>query len=233
MNTNAYAAPRTTTLLPSQKACQECHAAINRKAEICPKCGVRQKNAVSKIALLLITFFMGGMGLHKFYFRKPIQGILYILFAITGIPSLIALVEFIVYACTSEERLNEKYEATGSIVLVIVAIFVMIAIIGILAAIALPAYQDYTLRAKIVQSLDETRPLQKRLEQFITNPDTTRDEVAAFIASTPVQVSHSGVVTVDDQGKLVLRFESQQNSALFGKTIEIVPAVSNGQVTLN
>ena len=77
--------------------------------------------------------------------------------AIVLCPALIALVEFIIYAFTSEERLNEKYSAAGGagtvIVIVVVVAFVGVAVIGILAAVAIPAYHDYTVRAKVSEGI--------------------------------------------------------------------------------
>lgn len=136
-----------------QKMCTECGSSINAKAEICPKCGVRQLSPVSKGALLLITFFLGGLGGHKFYLGKNLQGVLYLLFCWTGIPGLIALFELLIYIFTSPEQLNEKYSANGSAAVVIAVGFGMIMLIGILAAIALPAYHDYTIRAKISEGI--------------------------------------------------------------------------------
>jgi transposase-like protein len=45
---------------------------------------------LSKAALLAITFFLGGVGGHKFYLRKYLQGAIYLLFCWTAIPSLVA-----------------------------------------------------------------------------------------------------------------------------------------------
>ena len=64
---------------------------------------------VNKVALLLLTFFLGGVGGHKFYLRKYLQGLLYLLFCWSGIPALIALFEFIIYACKSEADLQQAY----------------------------------------------------------------------------------------------------------------------------
>ena len=72
----------------NQKACDACGEQINVRAEVCPKCGVRQRRPVSKPVLLLITFFLGGLGAHKFYLGKPWQGVLYLLFCWTMIPGI-------------------------------------------------------------------------------------------------------------------------------------------------
>lgn len=51
---------------------------------------------VNKIAYLIITFFLGGLGIHKFFAGHIFLGILYLLFFWTFIPSLIAFIEFII-----------------------------------------------------------------------------------------------------------------------------------------
>src|SRR5829696_2122965 len=133
---NPYAAP-SAPLTSGYKRCESCGAEILVKAEICPKCGVRQRNAVSKAVLLLLTFFTGGLGGHKFYLGKYWQGALYLLFFWTYIPALVSLIEFVVYAVTSSERLNEKYSAASSgavIIIIVVVAFLGLAMIGILAA---------------------------------------------------------------------------------------------------
>jgi len=135
-----------------EKFCAECGEVIRAKAEICPYCGVRQPGSegVNKVALLLLTFFLGGIGAHKFYFGKNWQGFFYLLFCWTGIPGIIALVEFIIYAFTSTESLQKKYTVKGGagiIIAVVVGGFGMIALIGILAAIAIPNFVAYRNRA--------------------------------------------------------------------------------------
>lgn len=147
-------APAQGTANSLQTVCKTCGASIYAAAEICPKCGVRQRTPISKAGLLLLTFFLGGIGAHKFYTGRNWQGALYLIFCWTYIPALIALIEFIIYAFTSSERLNEKYTAKGSAaVIIIAAVLAFIFIVGILAAIALPAYQDYTKRAKASEGM--------------------------------------------------------------------------------
>jgi TM2 domain-containing membrane protein YozV/ribosomal protein L40E len=104
-----------------EKFCSECGAVIKAKAEICPKCGVRQMapfvnslgavapNGKSKLAAALFALFLGGIGIHKFYLGRVGQGILYLLFCWTFIPAVIGFIEGIVLLVMSEQDFNAKY----------------------------------------------------------------------------------------------------------------------------
>ena len=110
----------------NEKFCSECGSLINVKAEICPKCGVRQlhqkismdlgtvaPNGKNKIAAALFAFFLGGFGAHKFYLGKTGLGIVYLLLFWTFIPAIIAFVDFILLLTMSDETFNEKYGLVG------------------------------------------------------------------------------------------------------------------------
>jgi TM2 domain-containing membrane protein YozV len=61
--------------------CSSCGAIIKKEAEICPKCGVRQKRQNSEIAskwliIFLLSFFLGELGVDRFYVGKIGTGIL-------------------------------------------------------------------------------------------------------------------------------------------------------------
>jgi len=63
----------------------------------------------SKIVAGLLAIFLGGIGIHKFYLEKPLQGILYLLFSWTFIPALIAFVEGLIYLTMSDQAFAVKY----------------------------------------------------------------------------------------------------------------------------
>jgi len=110
---------------PNEKFCSECGAIINAKAEICPKCGVRQMpiplptnfrtatdTGRSRIVTAFLAFFLGGLGVHKFYLGKIGWGIVYLIFCWTLIPSIVALIESIIFFSMNDEEFNQKYGTT-------------------------------------------------------------------------------------------------------------------------
>jgi TM2 domain-containing membrane protein YozV len=63
-----------------------------------------------RVTAAIIAFFLGGLGIHKFYLGKHLQGALYLFFCWTGIPAIIALIEFIMYLVMSDEDFIDKYQ---------------------------------------------------------------------------------------------------------------------------
>ena len=53
---------------------------------------------VKKGAYIGLCLFLGGIGAHKFYAGKWIMGILYLLFCWTYVPTIIALIDFLIAA---------------------------------------------------------------------------------------------------------------------------------------
>jgi TM2 domain-containing membrane protein YozV len=63
----------------------------------------------NKVVAGILAILLGGLGIHKFYLGKLGQGILYLIFAWTAIPSIIGLIEGILYLVQSDEEFNRKY----------------------------------------------------------------------------------------------------------------------------
>jgi TM2 domain-containing membrane protein YozV/ribosomal protein L40E len=89
----------------NEKYCQECGEVINIKAEICPKCGVRQtsspvvteqqKEQQNKwLVTLLLCWFLGIFGVHRFYTGHTTIGIIQLL--TLGGCGIWVLVDFII-----------------------------------------------------------------------------------------------------------------------------------------
>jgi TM2 domain-containing membrane protein YozV len=72
----------------------------------------------NRIVAALLAFFLGGLGIHKFYLGKNGAGAIMLVCSIFGfvllfLPTiamgLIAFVEFIIYLVTSDEEFEERY----------------------------------------------------------------------------------------------------------------------------
>ncbi len=155
---------------PDEKYCRQCGQLIKMDAKTCSGCGGQVGRKLSKAVLLLITFFTGGIGGHKFYVGKTMQGILYLVFFWTSIPGFIAIIEFIIYAFTKENDLQDKYPEAGGkevvIILLIVGFLWIIAFIGILAAIAIPNFISYRNKAYYAQIEKELNRLAAQQELY-------------------------------------------------------------------
>ena len=68
-----------------------------------------QSKGKSKLVAALLAFFVGGFGVHKFYLGKAGQGILYILFCWTYIPTVVAFIETIMFLFMSDAEFDRKY----------------------------------------------------------------------------------------------------------------------------
>lgn len=107
----------THSIAPGESFCRDCGSTINRNAEICPKCGVRQRSIPqagnrNRVSAGILALLLGGLGMHKFYLGKPGLGIVYLLFCWTLVPALIAFIEGIVYLCMSDASFNATYNVT-------------------------------------------------------------------------------------------------------------------------
>jgi TM2 domain-containing membrane protein YozV len=67
----------------------------------------------------LLAFFLGGIGGHKFYLGRSVQGLLYLVFCWTFIPAVIAFIEAIILLTMSDADFNVKYN--GGMMLVAAA----------------------------------------------------------------------------------------------------------------
>lgn len=61
------------------------------------------RKLVSKVAYVLLAFFLGGFGIHNFYAGKVALGVVYLLFCWTLIPSIAAFVQAIVAICKTSD----------------------------------------------------------------------------------------------------------------------------------
>lgn len=92
----------------NEKYCSECGQLISNKAEICPKCGVRQPDFISAdnrwLTTLLLCFFLGYLGVHRFYTGHSVIGVIQLLtLGFCGIWTMIDLILIITGSYTDAQ----------------------------------------------------------------------------------------------------------------------------------
>lgn len=70
----------------------------------------------SNVVAGLLGIFVGGIGIHKFYMGKWIQGLIYLLFFWTGIPMIVGFIEGIIYLVEDQENFNYRVKGKPTVV---------------------------------------------------------------------------------------------------------------------
>lgn len=62
-----------------------------------------------KITAALLAFFLGGIGIHRFYLGENWLGFFYLIFCWTFIPLFFAFIDFICFLVMSQQTFDSKY----------------------------------------------------------------------------------------------------------------------------
>lgn len=68
-----------------------------------------EQSGKSKMVAGLLGILLGSLGAHKFYLGSIGMGILYLVFCWTGIPSIVGLIEGIIYLVASDKEFYLKH----------------------------------------------------------------------------------------------------------------------------
>ncbi|MEI8268029.1 MAG: pilin [Betaproteobacteria bacterium] len=82
----------------------------------------------------------------------------------------------------------------------LIELMIVVAIIGILAAIGLPAYQDYIAKSQVGRAIAETGALKTKIETCLNDGRTTLDATLTATSCSLADVQASSIFTGAKQG---------------------------------
>ena len=107
----------------------------------------------------------------------------------------------------------------------LIELMIVVAIIGILAAIAIPAYQDYTIRSQVTEGMNLASAVETGIAEYFANTGSWPTALSdAGIASSPQGKYVTGIAVTS--GLITITYGNQVNANVAGNTLGMQPRLS-------
>ena len=113
----------------------------------------------------------------------------------------------------------------------LIELMIVVAIIGILASLAIPAYQRYTIRAQISEGLNLAGPLRNAIATFYNENGTFPADNAEAALETAGSYAGNYVQSMSiNNGVIEILYGNDANTQINGQTVNLTAIPNNGSV---
>jgi type IV pilus assembly protein PilA len=113
----------------------------------------------------------------------------------------------------------------------LIELMIVVAIIAILAAIAIPAYQDYTVRAQVSDGLSLASGSKTAVAEYYQNRGGwPADNATAGVAASGSIVGNFVSDTAVANGQITVTYGNDVNAAITGSSVVLSPTDRGGSI---
>jgi type IV pilus assembly protein PilA len=111
----------------------------------------------------------------------------------------------------------------------LIELMIVVAIIGILAAIAIPAYQDYVIRSQVSEGLTLASSVKASVSEFYADRGEWPTDAGGGAGELGFTAPPSGKYVTGiavNEGTIVITYGNQANGAILNQTLSLKPLLS-------
>jgi len=114
----------------------------------------------------------------------------------------------------------------------LIELMIVVAIIGILAAIALPAYQDYTKRAKVSEGLTLASSAKVAVSEYFVSQGELPESVESAGIPSSIKTDNVAGISVGTSGAITVVYTSDiVDNATSTASLILTPTTSSGVIS--